>query len=204
MRESSESMNRESGQTSYEELPVAADVLAVPWEELFSIEPGESASATAPVAASALAGVVIGVIVGVNAGGQPLVDFVGNPSAAPLVARSTAVVGPSDVGRDVALLFEGGDPAQPIVLGVVQRPPETVPRTQHEAIGETIGEAARPVEASVAGERVVITADEEIVLRCGQASITLTRAGKVLIRGAYLLSRSSGVNRVKGGSVQIN
>ena len=30
------------------------------------------------------------------------------------------------------------------------------------------------------------------------------RAGKVLIRGAYLLSRSSGVNRIKGGSVQIN
>ena len=28
--------------------------------------------------------------------------------------------------------------------------------------------------------------------------------GKVLIRGTYLLSRSSGVNRIKGGSVQIN
>ena len=32
----------------------------------------------------------------------------------------------------------------------------------------------------------------------------LTRAGKVLIQGAYLLSRSTGVNRIKGGSVQIN
>ena len=44
----------------------------------------------------------------------------------------------------------------------------------------------------------------EIELRCGKASLILTRAGKVLIRGAYLLSRSSGVNRIKGGSVQIN
>ena len=35
-------------------------------------------------------------------------------------------------------------------------------------------------------------------------NIMLTRAGKVLIRGAYLLSRSSGANRIKGGSVQIN
>jgi hypothetical protein len=34
--------------------------------------------------------------------------------------------------------------------------------------------------------------------------LTLTHAGKVLIRGAYVLSRSSGVNRIKGGSVQIN
>ena len=56
----------------------------------------------------------------------------------------------------------------------------------------------------VDGERLVFTAKKEIVLRCGKASITLTRAGKILIRGAYLLSRSSGVNRIKGGSVKIN
>ncbi|MEP7119602.1 MAG: hypothetical protein ABJE95_01785, partial [Byssovorax sp.] len=36
------------------------------------------------------------------------------------------------------------------------------------------------------------------------SSITLTRAGKILIRGAYVLTRSSGVNRIQGGSVQIN
>jgi hypothetical protein len=42
------------------------------------------------------------------------------------------------------------------------------------------------------------------VLRCGQASVTLTKAGKVLIRGTYVSSRSSGVNRIKGGSVQLN
>ena len=42
------------------------------------------------------------------------------------------------------------------------------------------------------------------MLRCGQASLTLTRAGKILLSGTYVLSHSSGVNRVKGGSVQIN
>ena len=41
-------------------------------------------------------------------------------------------------------------------------------------------------------------------MRCGEASITLTRAGKVLIRGAYVLSRSSGANRIKGAAVEIN
>jgi hypothetical protein len=59
-------------------------------------------------------------------------------------------------------------------------------------------------EARLDGERIVLTAGQEIELRCGKASLILTRAGKVLIRGAYLLSRSSGVNRIKGGSVQIN
>jgi hypothetical protein len=49
-----------------------------------------------------------------------------------------------------------------------------------------------------------VQAAEELVLRCGDASITLTRAGKIILRGTYLLSRSSGVNRIKGGSVQIN
>jgi len=45
---------------------------------------------------------------------------------------------------------------------------------------------------------------DQLVLRCGRASITLTAAGKVLIEGAYVSSRSTGVNRIKGGSVQIN
>ena len=54
------------------------------------------------------------------------------------------------------------------------------------------------------GEQLTVTADREIVLRCGEASITLTRAGKVIIRGAYVVSRSSGANRIKGACVQIN
>ncbi len=59
-------------------------------------------------------------------------------------------------------------------------------------------------DVTIDGRRTVITAEDEIVLRCGKASITLTKAGKVLVRGAYVSSRSSGVNRIKGGSVQIN
>ena len=61
-----------------------------------------------------------------------------------------------------------------------------------------------PAPVELNGRRLEFNADEELVLRCGKSSITLTQAGKVLIRGEYLLSRSSGVNRIKGGSVQIN
>jgi hypothetical protein len=32
----------------------------------------------------------------------------------------------------------------------------------------------------------------------------LTRAGKVVIKGRYVVSRSSGDNKVKGASVEIN
>ena len=60
------------------------------------------------------------------------------------------------------------------------------------------------VTAQVDDQRVVLTAEREIVLRCGEASITLTRAGKVLIKGTYVLSRSSGYNKIKGAAVDIN
>jgi hypothetical protein len=64
--------------------------------------------------------------------------------------------------------------------------------------------ASAPAEARVDGKRVTLTGHDEVTLRCGKASITLTRAGKVLIKGEYVLSRSGGINRIKGGAVQIN
>jgi hypothetical protein len=42
------------------------------------------------------------------------------------------------------------------------------------------------------------------VLRCGEASLTLTREGKILLRGTYLSSRATGVHRIQGGTVEIN
>ncbi|MFN2563838.1 MAG: hypothetical protein ABR499_02345 [Gemmatimonadaceae bacterium] len=53
-------------------------------------------------------------------------------------------------------------------------------------------------------EQLVVSAAQQITLRCGESSITLTAAGKIIIRGKYIVSRSSGVQRIKGGSVQIN
>ena len=59
-------------------------------------------------------------------------------------------------------------------------------------------------EAVVDGRTVRLRGEEEITLRCGKASITLTKAGKVLIRGEYVLTHAGGVNRVRGGTVEIN
>ncbi|MCG8593615.1 MAG: DUF6484 domain-containing protein [Kiloniellales bacterium] len=142
--------------------------------------------------------VVIGRLVALAPEGTPQVDFPGNPEDAPLAALSAAAIGPDAVGQEVALLFADGDPRRPFVVGLLREPAPA------EAEAEVVTGPGKPTVARVDGEQVVIAADKEIVLKCGRASITLTRAGKVLIRGAYLLSRSSGVNRVKGGSVQIN
>jgi hypothetical protein len=133
-------------------------------------------------------GVLIGTLRELDVIGSPRVDFPGN-SAGILPARTLAPLDSSKVGRDVALLFESGNPLKPIVVGVLQRPGRPDPKA---------------VQVELDGETLVLTGRKEVVLRCGKASITLTRAGKVLLRGAYLSSRSSGVNRIKGGSVQIN
>jgi hypothetical protein len=131
-----------------------------------------------------------GILTGFTDGGEPLIDFPNNPAGAPIPAVATIDLALSDVGRDIIVVFEDSDPTRPVILGVVAA---GGPRP-----------AARTVEVTADGKRVTVAADREIVLRCGEASITLTAAGKILIRGAHILSRSSGTNRVKGGSVQIN
>jgi len=135
-------------------------------------------------------GVVVGVLCGFGEEKEVLVNFPENQSGHLVKARSTIVLNSTDVGKEVVLAFECGLPAKPIVIGCIQ------PQSVHGPV--------TPVEIKVDGQQLTFAAEKEIVLRCGKASITLTRAGKVLINGEYLLSRSSGVNRIKGGSVQIN
>ena len=138
-------------------------------------------------------GVVIGLLLSINEDGLPLVAFPGNPDETAIRAHSTTTMKSEDVGCEVALLFEGGDPQLPLIIGKIQ----------NAEFKKTVQEK-KPSTAELDGESIVLSARQNITLKCGKASITLTKSGKVILRGAYLLSRSSGVNRIKGGSVQLN
>ncbi len=136
-------------------------------------------------------GIVLGAFQGLDASGDPLVTFPGSPDDRPLAARSIVSLDGHEVGGEVVLMFEGGDPRRPVVMGAIQsRPAKNVPGAS--------------VRADVDDERLMIEAQREVVIKCGEASITLTRAGKIVIRGTYVLSRSSGANRIKGASVEVN
>lgn len=175
----------------------------VPVDDLLSAERNFSDNAVTRSSAACLDGVVIGTFIDRDDAGQILVDFPGNPTSAPLAAQTTIKLDADQRNREVALMFQQGDPQRPLVMGLIQNPQIEVSLSSRTS-KETTDSPLASLQAEVDNERIVFKADKEIVLKCGKASITLTRAGKILIRGAYLLNRSSGVNRIKGGSVQIN
>jgi hypothetical protein len=147
------------------------------------------------VAPSALSGASIARFHGFDLDEQPVVVGVPGLPHELVAGRTTVRLTRPQIGSSVVLLFEGGDARRPIVVGVLQE------RTAAEVTTESV---RPPVSVQADDDRFVVSAEREIVLRCGEASITLTRAGKVLIKGTYVLSRSSGYNKIKGAAVDIN
>ena len=138
-------------------------------------------------------GIAVGELLAlVDQGRTPLVS-VKSAGIVPLRARSTVDLHADHVGERVVLVFESGDTEHPIVIGVLAPSPSSMPAP-----------APGQVEVSPDGERMIVTAQRELVLRCGKASITLHHDGRVQITGESITSRATGPNRVQGGSVQLN
>jgi hypothetical protein len=138
-------------------------------------------------------GVVVGTLIGFSDPHKPLVIYPGQSGTAALTARASVDLYAEDIGQEVTLVFEDGDPANPIVIGRIR-----------VASAWPTKERPPQVDVDADGRRLTIIAKDQLVLKCGKASITLTAAGKILIHGAYVSHRSSGVMRIKGGSVQLN
>ena len=103
-------------------------------------------------------GVVIETLVELSESGVPIVSFDDVPEL--IVARSTITISRNQVGKDAVLTFERGDLRKPIIVGILQCPKPPNPEVQLD------------------GERLIFTADKEIVLKCGESSITLNAQGK--------------------------
>jgi hypothetical protein len=140
----------------------------------------------------------VGTIVGFSEGCWS-VEF--DPALGPVTARTTLALEASAMQeaatqrRSALLAFENESAQLPIVVGLIA--PPAVAKLEAEV-------ATTKIDALVDGKRVSLDARDEIVLRCGQASITLRRNGRVVIRGTYVETRAQGTNRIKGGDVRIN
>jgi hypothetical protein len=160
------------------------------------------------VGTSGAASVVVGHLVLGSSLATPLVDFPGNPNG-PTRARWALPVNGPLLDRAVAtrqgalLVFENGDPRLPIVTGLIWSGQPATP-FQELLIAPRATPAATAPEARLDGERVVLEGKREVVLKCGEASITLRSDGKLVLRGGYVETHAKGLNRIKGASVKIN
>lgn len=94
------------------------------------------------------------------------------------------------------LLHRAGNWPEWVVTHVIEGRREPPPGCR--SAGET------KLDVKIGDKRIEIEGQDEVILRCGQASITLRRNGRVIVRGTYVESRSKGTNRIKGGVVLIN
>jgi len=166
------------------------ELMQAPQPELQRLLAGRSAAGPTQAMPAVVTGELIAIA---DEGCTPLVLFTGQHGTSAVRARSVVDLHGGHIGQPVVLMFEEGDARRPIVMGVLR-----------QAAGWPLEDKPPQVEVDANGERLIVSASHQLVLRCGKASITLTKAGKVLIQGSYVSSRSTGVNRIKGGSVHLN
>jgi hypothetical protein len=128
----------------------------------------------------------VGRVVQIKPDGEILVDYPGN-QIGPIRARLALSCPLDKPDQAVLLVFENGDAALPIIAGVVR---------------DNFGDL-RLTRINDRDE-VVFEAKNQLTLACGKSSITLRSDGRIIVRGAEILSRASGTNKIRGASVKIN
>ncbi len=126
-----------------------------------------------------------GILVEIRADGSPLVDFPGN-ELGPIRARTA--IASATAGDSVLLVFDGGDPTRPIIVGVLR-----------DRLDK-----GHPPQLKLAAKEILVEGTEEVSLRCGESSLTLRKDGKAVLKGREVLSRASRTNRIRGATVQLN
>lgn len=128
----------------------------------------------------------VGRVVQISADGEILVDYPGNKSD-PVRARLAVSDPIHKPNQAVLLVFENADQSLPIIAGVIRDKADN----------------SRSIR-STRREQLLLEAKKELTLVCGQSSITLRSDGRVIVKGAELLSRASGTNKIRGATVKIN
>jgi hypothetical protein len=113
--------------------------------------------------------------------GRPYVRFDGIET--PARARCSAPVDtipPRDAieGAEVIVVFEDGNPDLPVIVGFVRE--------------------------SLWPEKVAIEGQQEVVVRCGKGTLSLSADGRVVLKGTRVTSRATEANKVRGAVVLIN
>jgi hypothetical protein len=157
---------------------------------------------------------LIGKVTSINDHGNPLIAYNEATQVLPIEALTTVPLNESSIGKDVAISFAQNQGGVPIVMGVIRRILDDVISQQtkttssaevaHDEITNLLNDDASKPEIIVDGNKLELSAADEITLRCGKSSITLNKNGKILIKGEHMLNRIAGSYKIKSGSIQLN
>ncbi|MEM9694744.1 MAG: hypothetical protein AAGA56_19500, partial [Myxococcota bacterium] len=114
-------------------------------------------------------------IVGITGAGVTV-----RPLGAPDHAFITCVIGTA---------VEPGDIGRRALLAVTPEAPELAVLTH------VLRDFSPPLEVTVEDDRLQLEAHTTVELRCGEASITLHRDGRIHVRGAEIISAADGVRK---------
>jgi hypothetical protein len=157
---------------------------------------------------------LIGKVISINDHGNPLIAYNEATHTLPIEALTTVPLNDASIGKDVAISFAQNQGGTPIVMGVIRRILDDVISQQENTTPLTTAiddintnllrtENSKP-EIIVDGNKLELSAADEITLRCGKSSITLNKNGKILIKGEHMLNRTAGSYKIKSGSIQLN
>ena len=147
--------------------------------------------------ASILGTTTIGTLIEITEDGIPMVEFAGlsdGPIAAQSALSDAEVESIQSLPQKVLLICDESHQQPPVINGIVRNTMKR-PSPKHRL---------QECDVKVDGERITLDAKDEILLRCGKSSILLRQDGKIVIKGSNLVSRSSGANKIKGSSININ
>lgn len=135
-----------------------------------------------------VAELIVGQIISIGDSGRLLIQC--SCAEKPIVALSLGIVAQTFIGRMCTIQFISGNASHPVVTGIL---PDEWPsaQNQHDSDDPDV-------------KRVVLKAEHELVLQCGESKIILSADGLIQIRALYIDSQAQATHRLKGGSVQVN
>ncbi|WP_437655271.1 DUF6484 domain-containing protein [Sorangium sp. So ce1182] len=145
-----------------------------------------------PSAADRVRGPTAGSLASVRPDGSVLVRWSGQnePVAAAIAAHlpRQALLDAILARADVLLDFLDGDIGRPVILGLLRHRIDITDERR----------------ASFDLDDFTLHAPKNLVLECGESSISLTHTGRITIRGTEIVSESTGAVKLKGAHVELN
>lgn len=143
----------------------------------------------------AVGDVVLAVVNAINGHGEALVDLALDGVTTAVWASVAGHIDESGIGRTAVVMFIAGEWERPLVVGLV-RAADAAPVP---APAETVPDAPARAE-----KHVVVEAGEALTLKCGKASLTMQKNGRLVLRGTDIASYASGTQRINGAIVEVN